>query len=53
MENLTYDEALCTIVSKICNPIMQRKDTDMYNCGKIVKDKLEENGTWQKIMCKD
>lgn len=27
---------------------MQRKDADLYNCGKMVKEKLEENGTWQK-----
>lgn len=52
MENLTYAEALCTIVSKICTPITQRKDPDLYNCGKIVKDKLEENGTWEKIIGK-
>ena len=50
MDKLTYDEALCTILSKICTPITQRKDQDIYNCGMIVKNALVKNGTWQKVM---
>ena len=50
MDKLTYDEALCTILSKICTPIAKRKDQELYDCGIIVKNKLIENGTWQKVM---
>ena len=50
MDKLTYDEALCSILSKICTPIAKRKDQELYDCGIIVKNKLIENGTWQKVM---
>ena len=50
MEKFTYEEALCSILSKICTPITQRKDPDLFCCGQIVKERLIKDGTWDKIM---
>lgn len=39
--NLTLEEALETIVAKVCTPIMKRRDKELYDAAMIVKKNIE------------
>lgn len=48
----TYKEALENVIGYLCNPIMQRKNPELYKSGMIIKDHLYNNYPSEKDLDK-